>query len=505
MVFKNSSAALFELIQSLNSSEKRYFTTYASHYTNSKKNNSRQLFNAIAGQQEYHKNSIIQNSPLVTEGQFRNQKKYLYELVLRSLAEYHGNSTVQFKLKKALMQIKILENKNLIRPAYTLLKQSLHLAWKYEYYTTIIELLHEEMFFLEKYASLERPENWIEKIVELTKLAVDKQNVFQLCLTCRAKIFRENQKQGSLNSDKEFYKNIDALMSKDIPDPSNINHSFHSLSQLYVAKGTIELVRGNFERSHSYFLKQVQLYDDNQHQIHENQPKYFSVISNLSISQYSFGKYSEVIDSLRKIKEVKILTEELRRNIIYFVTNMELATYYQLGEVQKVKATMKQAENLILISGDHTNKISHVILLRFNLACINLLDGNYSASSRQLNNLIMNDNPEVRNDLQRAARLLYLICHYEKDGAENLNRILILTQKYFDEQDALFEIEKTILLFFNDLILIRKKSEKQNLFLKLQRSIFKILKETNAERNVQAIDVFQEWIKTKLIKYGVNQ
>src|SRR5687767_5435794 len=92
---------LHQLIRSMNGSEKRYFKLFSDRQSQSDEKVYMQLFEAIEKQKEYNQEQIIEqfkNEKVINK--FSVAKARLYELILRSLAVYHSESSVEAYLKQ---------------------------------------------------------------------------------------------------------------------------------------------------------------------------------------------------------------------------------------------------------------------------------------------------------------------------------------------------------------------------------------------------------------------
>src|SRR6188768_108445 len=104
------SGNLFDLIRSLNKSEKRYFMMYASLQKGSK--NYLKLFREIDSQKEYDEQCIkekYKNEKFVRQLAFT--KNYLSRLIVRSLISYRSGKSVDSNIHELINASKILYEK----------------------------------------------------------------------------------------------------------------------------------------------------------------------------------------------------------------------------------------------------------------------------------------------------------------------------------------------------------------------------------------------------------
>lgn len=121
------STDLHTLIRSLTPSEKRYFKLYSSMQGGRK--NYVQLFDAIAAQPEYDEAALKEQfagQPFLR--QFNVARKYLYDLILRSLSNFHVASTTESRVRELLRSVEILFERGLTTQALRQVDRAIELA-----------------------------------------------------------------------------------------------------------------------------------------------------------------------------------------------------------------------------------------------------------------------------------------------------------------------------------------------------------------------------------------
>jgi len=99
---KTPSNKLFNLVNSLTGSEKRYFKLFVNKNQTGKHNKYILLFDAIDAQEIYDDEAlrkIVYSNQPIQSRKFSELKNYLYELILKSLQGYDEKTSVEYKLK----------------------------------------------------------------------------------------------------------------------------------------------------------------------------------------------------------------------------------------------------------------------------------------------------------------------------------------------------------------------------------------------------------------------
>ena len=133
---------LHELIQSLTKSEKRYFTLFANRHVIGEGNQYLRLFHCIEKQKDYDEEKV--KATLYHDRAITNlpaEKAYLKELILKSLKQFHEDSSTNSELYNKLVQIEILYEKGLYKMGYELINKAIGMSEKHEKFLMHTQLL----------------------------------------------------------------------------------------------------------------------------------------------------------------------------------------------------------------------------------------------------------------------------------------------------------------------------------------------------------------------------
>lgn len=138
---KNSNA--FILIKSLTMSEKRYFKIFSERHTIGTQNKYVALFSELEKNKTENDIEIKKNlKELGINADFISaDKNYLYQLILRSLNEFHNSKTFNLQVKELLLSIEILFHKGLYNESLKLITKAEELADECENFQLMIDIL----------------------------------------------------------------------------------------------------------------------------------------------------------------------------------------------------------------------------------------------------------------------------------------------------------------------------------------------------------------------------
>src|SRR5688500_9262960 len=135
---------LFQLIHSLEKSEKRHFKLYIRR--NSAKEDLKivQLFDALDKMQEYDEKLLLKKLPGIEKPQLSNLKTHLYRQVLASLRLQKRTENLDLELNEQLDYARILYYKGLYLQSLKILDKVKELAHSYHQDTILIQVISLE-------------------------------------------------------------------------------------------------------------------------------------------------------------------------------------------------------------------------------------------------------------------------------------------------------------------------------------------------------------------------
>lgn len=136
---------LFELIQALTKSEKRYFRMSATRHSRNRVNKYVHLFDLIDRCEFYDEEAIREQfAARFGEKHFAEAKYYLYNAILKALHSYEADNKVEIRLTTMLHQARILSRKNLVRQCAKLQRKIYEEAVQHELWPIAMRALQME-------------------------------------------------------------------------------------------------------------------------------------------------------------------------------------------------------------------------------------------------------------------------------------------------------------------------------------------------------------------------
>src|ERR1700691_5826904 len=139
-----SSDSLFQLIKSLEKSEKRNFKLYITRNSSSLDLKSIQLFDAMDKMDEYDEVQLLNKNKNIRKAQLSNAKAHLYREILSSLRLIRHENNIDIQLHEQLDYARILYNKGLYLQSLRTLDRIKESAREHHQDTFLLEVLFFE-------------------------------------------------------------------------------------------------------------------------------------------------------------------------------------------------------------------------------------------------------------------------------------------------------------------------------------------------------------------------
>jgi len=135
---------LFQLVHSLEKSEKRHFKLYIKRSSAKEDLKIIQLYDALDKMHEYDERLLLKKMPDITKTQLANLKNHLYKQLLASLRLLKSHDNVDLQLSEHLDNARLLYNKGLKIQSLRILEKAKELARTNQKFNTLVQILSLE-------------------------------------------------------------------------------------------------------------------------------------------------------------------------------------------------------------------------------------------------------------------------------------------------------------------------------------------------------------------------
>lgn len=410
---------LIDLIHSLTPNEKRYFKLSSTLRANS---NHKKLFDVLEGEQSYNAKQVrkkMGNAPV----NISYEKKYLQKILLRSIRNFAEDTSIEIQLNQLLIEIELVYNKELTGFCYQLVEQGIKLTEKHELFLYKLHFIKWKRICVKKSGNAKQLAAFLKTEEEQTLDCLHKFSNLVTYKTLHHKVHALVAGRGTV-----LQKDDKAALLKLMNSPHFKNLSLACTTQakaLFLeAKAWCSHILNNLTDAYAYSKQLVALLEAKKSFIELNPQGYFAALATHYNRCELIGKAEEANALLQKIEQLQTiktvtLTENLKREIFYFVSERKLIDYAYAFQFQKA---IEQAETNKNISNRKKMKLrpSYTLLQYYFTALSHFHLKQYDAALKLLRKIIDEFDDNIRLDFVLFSHLLHLITQYELESTDLL-------------------------------------------------------------------------------------
>ncbi len=285
---KKRSGTLFELVKSLNKSEKRYFRLSVEAEKGQKYV---RLFERLVNQETFNDDEVLKLEPALDTRQFSNLKAHLYDKILRSLRDYSLPSLPSIQIRELIDEAQVLFNKGLYQQCAKRLSKAEKLAISsdnLELQLVILKWRKQMIIHTLGRVSEGHVEEVVANVSDVNK-RINNINIFSNLQTRLQVIYR---KTGYIRNEKEFNE-IEKVFKSNLPDFVEDELSVTEKINLYhLLIGYFFFIQ-DFHKGHEYAKKWVALFQNQKALQRSKLELYIDGLNFLLIAQNKLEKRNE--------------------------------------------------------------------------------------------------------------------------------------------------------------------------------------------------------------------
>lgn len=492
---------LYELIKSLNKTEKRYFKLYSSRHTIGEQNNYNALFDFISKMKEYNEDLILERfKGEAFLNRFSITKGRLYNHILNALDLYYSASSVDAQLYKIIHSAEILFNKGLYNQSGKILNSAEKLAKKHGKSLLLLEIKNKQKKLIEKESYSELKKDHLSKLYKAEQILVNDIEKHQLLWHTKSLLFNEINLRGIIRSEEDIdnlKSKIETISSLNIEDSSaKVKYLYHHIYSAYY------FAINDLQNCYDHIINSKTIVENNSHLFEDSPNTYFSLITNLIYISTKLKKYEEstsFLKTLKLIPQSKKYVSTTDLDIKYFSSIYSLELFLKIEQSDYHGATLLIPEILKGYTkfGTQINSIRKAYI-DFKIAIVYLSTGNYEESLNWITQILNAEGLDKKQDIYCFAQIINLILHFELKNIRFLPYALTSTKRYLKGRKRLFKFEE---LFLKIIGKISKsdlnKFDIEDILIPIEKELFE-LKNDHYEQIVFDYFDFATWVKSKV-------
>lgn len=489
-----NSNSLFDLIKSLNKTEKRYFKLFAGQHGKAK--NPLFLFDLIDKQREFEEESLkIKLFRAGIKTPLPVLKNTLIQLIIKSLQQYNAsnNTDLEHKIKEQILQAEVLFNQGLIEEGSKLLDKAHEAAKQSERFLLQYEIC-EKTRRTRRFKHLEEKEQFINALFneEVELLEKQQEYVAYVKLWNQFSILQHKGMHTRIDADIEGIKRIlkhELLQDEYVPKSTRgLNFKLSTLGDCY-------RYLEDYEKALGY---QVQAFEVKQEDsVYKNDKKtYISSIHNVLIHSL-LSKNFEVTSKYMKMLHPDNFDEmplKLRAFIRYYLN--AVAAYKYSFSIKDGIQFIEENEPFLSENEIHFVPV-HWGFSIFGKGILYFMDEQYEKAIDELDKIEHSPSVESFGDILTSVKLLKLFSYYELNERNYITHYMRSTERFLKSKKIMFEFESIMLkelkVLMNYVLAGDKKKGYADLVQKIQK-----LRDKRFERNTFNYFEFDIWLLSKI-------
>ena len=491
-----STDALFQLVKSLEKSEKRNFKLYV------KRNSSEDLkivtlFDALDKLDQYDEEQLLKKNRSIKKQQLSNMKAHLYKQILSSLRLIKDENNIDIQLHEQMDYARILYNKGLYLQSLKVLDKMKEMARNNNQLT----YLQQALFFEKKIEALFITRSMQQKAVELSRESDDTN--CQLALVNRLsnlslQLYGWYISHGHARSTKDV-EELKKFLEENLPEETKSAHGFYERLYLYQVYCWYAFIRQDFLQYYRYTQKWVDLFEDHPNMYDIETAHYIKAMHNLMGAHFDLRnarKLREATESFEKFSHRKVVREnEINRILVFvYLTTSKINSHFLEGTFSEALKYVPYVEEKLKEYESYLDR-HRILVFYYKIACLYFGAGKNEKAIEYLNKII-NWKVDLRTDLQCYARLLHLIAHYELGNFDLLEYLTKSVYRFMAKMESLSAVEEEMFHFLRRSFQVNAHALKRE-FEKLLEKLKKYENNPLETRAFSYLDVIS-WLESKI-------
>lgn len=410
---------LFELIHSLNKTEKRHFRLFVNKSRSSDDVKFIKLFDAMDTLKLYDDQKILAKVPSIKKAQLSNQKANLYKQILSSLRQYHLHQNIDIQLRELLDHAKVLYNKGFYQQALKMLDRTKTVARQQKQFTMVLEVLEFEKLIEAQFITRSgehRAATLTQEVNEITQIISSGHTLSNLTLHLYSLFLQ----RGYAKNEEEF-RSIEHFFKEKLPKVDVQNLKFYEALYYHQAHVWYNKIVQHFPNAYRHSLAWVNLFKADENMAQKQSVHFIKGYGNLLGALFQlqyYSKFCEVLEEVEVLSRNEKIVQDLNTEILIFkfFYISKINKYFMEGNFSDGVAFIPEVLNKL---DQYKSKIDpeRVLIFYYKIASLYFGNAQYRKAIYYLNLIINFKDVQLREDIHCFARILNLIAHFE-DGQD---------------------------------------------------------------------------------------
>lgn len=496
--------SLFQLIHTLQKSEKRNFKLYIKRSSAKEDLKIVQLFDALDKMSEYDEKALLKKLPGITKPQLANLKPHLYKEILASLRLITTTDSIDMQLHEQLDYARILYNRGLYLQSLKILEKVKELAHTYHQDSFLIQVisLEKKIETLHITRSMQdRPDRLTEEANEIN----DRRKVITKLSNLALKMYSWYVQNGHARNEKEELK-VKRFFRDNLPSFAWKYDGFYERLYYFQSSCWYAFITQDFLMYYRYAQKWIDLFDEHAAMINFETGHYIKGMHNILNAHFDLRNYSGFAVGLKRFEEFAATPianqhENFKVQTFIYLYTAKINQHFMHGTFKEGLKLVPYIEEKLEEYGLYFDN-HRILVFNYKIATLYFGSGDYSTCIDYLHRII-NDNVDLRYDIQCYARLLHLLAHYELGNYDIMEHLTKSVYRYMTKMETITVIEEEIFKFLRNSVSYNSRQLKPELekFLQTIKAFEKSRFET---RSLAYLDIIS-WLESKVYEKPMGE
>ena len=490
---KKASSALFDLVKSLQLSEKRYVQRYLSKHTSSDINRYTVLFEQLCSLEQYEENKLLDELPKGSnKTHFAVLKKQLYEQVLHALAAYDLFGNPEQQLSRGIYECRILMQKGLFQQAESRIKTLSKKAeemdiqeFQLQIHQLKLQLMARNYYRHTTEKTMDEWHQEAEHIIQKAKTAIHYKHlsnkVYQMQYASGVRGTLLAQRMKKITQQPVFSELKNATTQRARLDFFQINALYH-------------FTNAEPQKAYAYNKQLLDELESSPLLMHINADRYFSVLNNFLIDCFILKAFDTLEEGLEKLKGLSTIAtfrklSNFEANSFRLSSQLQLNYWMEQGKFDSILQHIPPILNGIQ-RFEHKIVIHTRFTLLYLLAYSCFIVGRYNEALDLLQPILQEKENKVVEDIQFGSRMLQMLCFFEKKEMLLVTSFIQSLRKTMLQQKKNMPIHKLVLKNI-------QLGLKKNINYTLLADRIEVLKKSTEQQSELNLFNFLLWAKAK--------
>jgi hypothetical protein len=442
------SDTLFQLIHSLEKSEKRHFKLYIKRSSAKEDLKIVQLFDALDKLNDYDEKNLLKKLPGIEKPQLSNLKTHLYKQILASLRLLKSADSIDLQLNEMFDYAHILYKKGLFQQSLRQLDRAKDTAKANQKFNFLVQVLALE----KRIETLHITHSMQMRAEQLS--AESSQVLARIDMVARLSnlallVYSWYIKNGHSRNEKDEQL-LSEYLREQLPPDAWKQTGFYERLYLYQSYNWYAFIRQDFLMYYRYSQKWLDLFEEQPLMIRVETGHYIKALHNLLNAHFDLRNYDKFDQVLRQFetfsRTVRVVeNDNFRIQSFLYITTAKINQVFMLGNFHEGLLMVPEIEQK-LTEYDLFIDRHRILVLNYKIATLYFGSGDYATCIDYLQRII-NDPMDLRNDLQCYARVLHLMAHYELRNFDLMESLTKSVYRFMARRERLTKVEEEMFKF----------------------------------------------------------